>query len=287
MNFHIFCIFIVTLLCTVSSSADSSDGNKCVQEYLRQKGKLGAEFPAVEWSPRCRLIATSAMTILNESIKSRIKSGMPVLSVSCLIEEFTNQEIVDVILKLQVVKKSELSENQKQSLTSETYEEFKNDLASVANKCEADQNKFFELFLDFFGSKRPHNKTLSAMEHNYCFAKYAAENDLLPLKNVELNPDGIDTRNVNCTAIIQEEQARQEQELRQKLIIQKPSVVECILDGYRNQNLFQSQVSTMVLNFLDLPKDIEEAETEKLKATFARVPLISFLCTVADTSESS
>ncbi len=200
MNIKIvyFLMGITFLLCyqvtaKTSDSDDGDSGTECLKKYLQQKGKLEIESTApVELGLRCRFLTTAALRILSATIESRITSGFP-SEAECLNKEFKNQDVADVIVKMEVIKKSELNEHEKQTRSDDAKTELKNDLGNVATTCGTDPNKFIESFNPYLGIKSPLNVTLPSLEHNYCFAKYVADNQLLPLDNIELNPYGIAT----------------------------------------------------------------------------------------------
>lgn len=291
MKIKIFCLLIVTVFScnkvTAESSADDSDTitRECLEEYLEQKGNIKGDFPTREWSFRCRTIAVTALRILNKSVESQINSTIHGSDAACLIKQFKNLEILDLLVKLEVVEQSKLSESEMETRTDETITELRNALVNAALKCRTDQEKFVEIFNGYLGIKSPRNVTLSALEHNFCFAKFVADNHLLPMENIDLNPNGIVTDNVNCDAIINEEREREEADYRNKLKDLKENVIECILEEYRKGQYFQSHISELVVGFLEFPKDIEDAETEKLKATVGQIAYIGFLCSKADTQE--
>lgn len=209
------------------------------------------------------------LKVLNALIQSKITETLPDDAV-CLIKEFKNQEISDVLVKLRIIKKSKLSDDEIRIETNQTSEELKNDLTIVAFKCETDQHKFLEIFKEYFGIKSPRKVTLSALEHYYCFAKYASDNDVLPLKNVDLNPYGIVTEDINCDAIISEERAVQEEKLR-------------VVEEFRSKKLYDADIGAEVFKYLDFPKDIEEKGKEKLKFVYRQAAIIGFLCGIANT----
>lgn len=84
----------------------------------------------------------------------------------------------------------------------------------IASKCGTNETKFIESFDELFGIK---NETLSALEQNYCYAVTTNGNDLLPLRNVNLNPKNIATTRLNCDSIIRNEREDQRDFLRRFL----------------------------------------------------------------------
>lgn len=274
-------VVLSSYLVTGNYSDTSNRGTKCMQEYLRRKGKLEIETPTHQWDLSCRFITTSVLSILSSTIDSKITSSFPD-NAKCLFNEYRNREISDVIVKLDVIRKSELSEYEKQFQSNDTRNELRNELMNVALSCETDPSEFLVAFNVYLGIKSPRNTTQSSLEHNYCFAKYVADNKLLPLDNVELNPFGLTTVGLDCDAIISEQQQREEDDIRKILKPVSPSLVECNIKQYREEKIFQASIKAKVLRFLDFPADVQEAEIKKLKLEFGRIQLSAFLCAVAD-----
>lgn len=255
-------VLIVVAICCLNVTADSDDDSspECLENYLKQKGKLASNFPVrpVTSETTCRFVLVLSLALMRGIIDELITSKNP--TSTCLVREFANQETLDLITKLNVIEESSLSENEMKTQTNETRNELKQDLAKIALQCETDVNKFTETFNDFLGIK---NETLSALQHNYCFAKYASKHDLLPLKNVNLNPNGIETTNIDCRAIIRKERRSNEQDLRDTTKEKMPNSINCVMDVYKNNNVFDTSIATRVLEYVELSKEIKDAESKK------------------------
>lgn len=273
---------------TSSSTDDITDAVHCFKSYLQDKGKLPYDDPSEldAYDIQCRFRATNAITGLLGDIEEIVKSENPCHS-KCLFDEFKNEEIVDVIVKLAVVQRSELSKTEMKTQIYESRIQLKNHLINIANECDTEPGDFVKIFNEYLGIKEPRNVTLSAVEHNYCFAQYAAANDFLPLDNIELNPFGIEALDVDCDTIIQEEQDRVKDIIHKQLTeILSPKSVACAESEYEKANYFQVHITTQVLKYLDFPPDVEEAERLKLADRLSNLSPIPLYCYVAVSNEN-
>lgn len=274
MKFKIYCVLAAILFCfEVSADSLDDEGHECLKEYLKQKGKIESDVSVPQSSVICRFAVATALGFTQEAVEIKIKNHVPD-SAECLIKEFNNNQTLDLVMKIQFIRKSKLSESQIKVQLDESASELREDLRNIALQCDTDGNTFIEAFNDFLGIK---NVTLSALQHNYCLATYAAKKKLLPLENVELNPKGIETTNVNCDAIIQEEHERVEKDIRLQLG-DKPNVVNCIMEEFKNKNFYDDEIRLLVLNYLEFPKEIKEAEAVKTREYLSATYWAGFRC---------
>lgn len=276
MKLKLLCVLIVVgLVCSnVKADDDDDESQVCLETYLRQKGKLGSDFPARQPSPLCIFITPISLKIFEAVVENQIRDKIS-NNTDCLIREFKNQESLDLIVKLGVIEDSELSESKMRIQKSLTRNELRQDLIKIALQCETDENSFIPVFNEYFGIK---NVTLSAMEHNYCFAKYAADHELLPLENVDINPNGIDTTHIKCKAIIRKEHRRQESRVRDRLKEKKRKTKNCVMEAYRNNNIFEYGIMSQVLEYLEFSKEIKDAEANKIAEKIADYSVTIFTC---------
>lgn len=289
MKFKINCLLIVVTLFCSKITADTtdprsdSDDDECIKEYLQHKGKIKSDLPVRPSTLYCRFTAATYLRIILTITERDVKDIIP-NDAECLLKEFKSQEVLDVILKMKVIAESQLND---------TRNELRKDLSSIALKCRTDEKKYIEIFNIFLGIENANknetaapiteeestikNVTLSASEHYYCFAKYTADNKLLRLENVELNPNVIAIVNIKCDAIIKEELERFENELSEK-IDASPMVIACIIKEMKNVNFFDTHISLLVLNYFEFPKETENEERSKLNYNFAKMDFILFYC---------
>ncbi|XP_037032963.1 uncharacterized protein LOC119071944 [Bradysia coprophila] len=282
MKFKLYCVVIVLAISCLNATAnvDDDETNGCLERYLMQKGKLPSHYPARQPSSIvvCRLTTTVYVSFLTRFfevlIENRIKNGT-----ECLKRELKNGGTLDLVIKLNLIEESQLSENEQNIQINETRNELRQDLTKIARQCDTNEDKFIEVFNEQFGIK---NETLSALEHNYCFAKYAADNDLLSLKNVNLNPNNIATTNIDCEAIIRKERRRQEHDVRQKAKAKMENSVNCVMDSYQGNDVFNTGIVMRVLQYVEFPKETRDAETEKAATKLAEFTVAVMVCALTN-----
>jgi len=265
MKLKFVTVLIVVAICCLNVAADSDDDeiDACIENYLKQKGKLARNFPVVPVTStvKCRFASIFTVTLVRRIIVHLINAKHP-NDATCLASEFENHETTDLIVKLNVIDDSKLlSENEMQTQTNETRMELKHDLIKIAIQCGTEITEFIATFNEFLGIK---NVTLSAQQHNYCFAKYAADNGLLPLQNVDLNPYGIQTTHIDCPSIMRKERRAVEQTLRSKTKENMPDRVSCVINAYRNKKIFDTSIASKVLEYVELSKEVKKVETDKV-----------------------
>lgn len=247
--------------------AQSSDGYEydCGANYLVEKGKLKSDFPIRQsaldtlGSLNCTIIALLAVRIYDEQVKTHLQKYIPD-DVDCLIGELEYEETSDLLLKLEVIQASNLSESQKRTQKDETKSEIKQNLDEAALHCGTEEIKLAGSLNDFIGIKIT---TLSASEHMYCYGIFADVHNLLPLEGVNLNPNGIDIGHVNCCAIIAEQSKETEKDLLRKIYETSPKSVSCVLQAYKNGNLFNVRIGLLVLNYFEFSKETKVSEQSK------------------------
>lgn len=271
-------LIVVALVCSnvmANSSNNEDDSEECLEVYLKQKGKLGDDFPVRQSTSTCNLVTIFTITIMEGIVENSIKEEISNNNTECLIREFKNKETLDLLVKLDVIGDSKLSESKIKTETNVTRNELRQDLSKIALQCETDADSFLSIFNSYFGIK---NVTLAAMEHNYCFANYAADNELLPLKNVDLNPNGIVTTHINCNAIIRKERRQEESRVRERTKEKKRKIKTCVMDAYRNNNIFDYYIMSQVLEYLEFSKEVKDEQTNQIGEKIAEYSLTLFMC---------
>lgn len=255
------------------------DGQACVGQYLKQKLKLTESFPSAE-SPlsMCRLVIPVIVQTLNANVKYQVAKEFP-NEVDCLTDEFENKDGVDYLLKLDLIRSSSLlSDSAKSNPLEETSSEFKDMLEQIAVQCLVDESNFVKIFNENLGIK---NETLAAHQNQYCLAKYAlVDNQLLEVSIVENNPHHIDTNSVNCEHLIDIERSNAEKELKDKLSATETGQrsLDCVMNAFRNGNMFDSRVALKVLSTLDVTSQEKKRETNKISKKLSAFALTTFTC---------
>ncbi|KAG4078484.1 hypothetical protein HA402_009196 [Bradysia odoriphaga] len=265
MKFKFYCVVIVTTISCLNATANDDETNGCLERYLMRKGKLPSDYPARQSASVavCNLVTTSILSDITERFELSHNDTSNESKAECYKREFRNEELADLKIKLRVIQQeSQLPESVQKMQITETLYDIGQKLAKIAVRCKTDENKFNEQL----GVK---NET--AMELNYCFAKYAAENELLPLKNINLNPHDIVITNIVCEAIIAKERLRRENEFHIILSEKGASIgaVNCILNVDKEHDIFNKEIVINVLAYVELPKETKGIESEKAEKNFA------------------
>jgi len=278
-SFAIYGVVICIALCTFVVTAD--ENNECIAQYLNKKGKLDNNFSSTQAPTlsHCRLALPIVLGVMKTLIDDQIKEKLP-NDEDCLIKEFSNKEALDQMLKIGVIKNSNsLGESEIKSQLDETRKDFKDDLEEIAVQCEVAGDKFESIFNDVLGIK---NETLAALESYYCLTKYAADNKVLPLDNVELNPDNIKTEDVDCSAIIARERRIEERDIRNKLQSKSPAVISCVMNAYKSDKLFDWGVAAKILDKVDLPKETKKLGRDQLVEKLSSFGMSTLFCVLQE-----
>ncbi len=273
----LFCVVFCAAVC----SADQNhylNGQACLVQHLKTKGKLNQSFQStLEPTSRCRLVMPLTIQILKTSVTDRVKNDFP-NEADCLNDEFDNKEAVDFLIKLDVIKSSTLlSVSARDTQLEDTRSLFKDDLEDIARQCLVDDKNFVKIFNDVLGIK---NETLVAYQHEYCMAKYVVDNDLLEVNNLDINPQRIDTNNVNCDYIIDVERSKTEKELSDKLSAtpEGQRSLSCVLNAFRSGNMFGYKIALIVLNNLDVTSEVKVEQSNKISVKLGEFAMSTFMC---------
>lgn len=257
----------LSLLCVVFCAALCAadvlgKGDQCFVRHLKAAGKLNADFESTSdpYNPLvCYAWTERTMHMVKSSFNGEIKVEMP-NDADCLTEEFNVTKSVENVFKIRLIEKSNMNDTEKQNQLVEARNEFTELLEKIAVHCQADKQKFINIFQTVLGIK---NETLEAFQTVYCLAKYATDNNLLDMVNVKMNPHNIDTESVNCDGIVDVEKSKAEREIR--TIISGMSTasrsLDCIMDAYKSSETVRFQIALKVLHYLDFPKETKESAT--------------------------
>lgn len=264
----IYCV--VTSLAIYSVEADSQrDGDACLVQYLQLKGKLSADIKSAEPAPSgCDFVTPFTIGVIKSAVFNRIEKEMSLNVARCLIQQLDDRdkEAFDYVVKINVLAaSSSLNESERQTQVEATRNQFKEDLEKIAVHCETDGQKFINIFRDTLGIR---NDSLAVLQYEYCLAKYAVDNGVVVLGDVEINPRHIDSNSVDCEQIMEADKSRNE-----KYFIDKNAVtfageesMNCAVNAYRNNKIYDWSVAFKVLKNLDFSLEKKELEFTKINA---------------------
>lgn len=142
----------------------------------------------------------------------------------CLMEEFENSGLFAELVDIKDAKKAALTDNKKLKLR-EIEGKVKAIFSDAAKKCDSDET-YGGRFDDELGLSPP---------KNYCVTKYLVENVHTHLLTINLNPENIPTRNLDCDSVVTNVKAYFNKELNDVLEIFKESERNCIKTGFESE----------------------------------------------------
>lgn len=272
-------IFIVAIFEIVAGLSNLDEGNSCIIQYLKHKKKLDDDFPspAKPDSVKCRIVIPLLVKTFGNALKIRL-SEKPDMNVDCVMDNFKNSSAMDYMLMREVILMSKDLENSEvtQKMRNST-KALRKILINAAKICKVDQS-FDGLFDDILGLQ---NLSITVLEHNYCFTKYALDNELIEVKHVNINPRRIPTANLDCEEMIEKNQIMREKQLLEKINQKNLSheQVQCILDKYRSEKAFASNIALEVIDILNI--SYEEKRTNRMRVAAQLEQFITsfFVCT--------
>lgn len=225
----------------------------CLVKYLQNKGKLTRNFQTAlpASSVLCRFITPWALQTVNDAASDLVEEAFPTAT-DCLTMGFRDKEVIDYIMKIQVLGVSEALDSREIRLET-TRSKFKQELESIASNCQIDQKDFVKLFNRNLGIK---NDTLEMVQYEYCLAKYIVDNNVLELDNVEMNPQHITPDSVDCDSIIDADKRKIEEGLNGKgseKLSQRS--MSCIVDSYRSMKMYDWSAVAKVLQLFEVPRE--------------------------------
>lgn len=275
MKFAIRClaVYIYAQFLYVSASGNAfNDGEACLIQYLHKKGKLDDNFTSIEKpSPNCLFVMPLTKMVLRKTFTDRIDSEIPNHS-DCLKARFDSQETLDLVIKISVIREVDIKTE-----LDPVRRALHDDLKNIMSHCDTNDESFLAIFNDYLGNK---NETLAVLQEDYCVSKYVADNNILDLSNVELNPNRIDTENLNCNQMVEKLKNDSEQELSDKIasLPHGKKILVCVMDAYKTNKIFETGIALKVLYNLDVPKDLKESEKVRLTQILSGFGLATFNC---------
>lgn len=281
-QFTIQCVVVSVVvgaaLCYVQLN-NQQEEEACLVQYLQAKEKLSTDFLSdLPASSQCRLITPLQMQIMRITAADFIKKDEPNVVADCLTKEFNDKEAIDYVVKICVLDASRsLSESERRTQLETTRYEFTQELKNIANFCQTDDNKFIKIFNDNLGFK---NNSLEVVQYEYCLAKYAVDNKVLELANVEMNPQQIHKDSVNCDHIIAADKRKSEKDLTDKtsITLKGQRSRNCVIDSYRSFKMYDWTVALKVLNNLDFSRETKKVEANRIIEKIAEFALTIFAC---------
>lgn len=279
MKLAVILIFLVAISEIVAGLSNLDEGNSCIIQYLKSKKKLDDDFPSPMQpdSSKCRLVMPLLLRTFGNALRIRLSEKSDI-DVDCVMDNFKNSSAMDYMLMREVIPMSKDLENSEitQRMRNST-KALRKILINTAKKCKIDSS-FGGLFDDILGLQ---NVSIPVLEHNFCFTKYALDNELIEVKHVNINPRRITTTNLDCEEMILRNQIMREKQLLEKLNRRNLSHehIQCILDKYRTEKAFASNIALEVIDILNISYEEKRTNRERVAAQLEQFITSIFVCT--------
>jgi hypothetical protein len=272
--------FFVLIILKIVAGSYLDEGTSCIIQYLKNKKTLEEDFPtpAAIDSAKCRVVMPLLLRTFGSALRTQLSEKLTEIDVECVMSNFQNTSAIDHMLMRDIVPMSRELENSEitQKVRNST-KVLRKILLSVARKCNFDQS-YGGLFDDILGLQ---NLSIPVLERNYCFTKYAIDNKLIEVKHVNVNPRRIPTANVDCDEMLDKNQIEREKRLLDKLNQRKLSHenIQCIMDKYRSEKAFASNVALEVINILNISYEEKRSNREQIANQLESFIKSIFACT--------
>ncbi|XP_037050196.1 uncharacterized protein LOC119084356 [Bradysia coprophila] len=253
---------------------DGSTDCECTLRALKAEGKLDFDFPMSKEPPKCRLTLSELNQAVRADMREFVEKKMPNDS-NCLPDELAKSEkTMDLILIMSSIQQAAFfSESEKNFRLINFRNEMRTNLKEIAVKCRASEDEFVSLFRKVFEN----NETLIAMESTYCLAKYVTDKEILDLPDVNLNPNNIKIKNLNCSIVVEEEMRKDEERVRDHITLRDEAAVACLMNVYKENKIFELAFAALVLRDLEMPAETKQIQRSKydVKRAHLSAPFIN------------
>ena len=203
-------LLIVLFFCIVplvsAKSIKGRETSTCIADYLKSislmSADLGSNNPP---SLLCQAIVDVTKIQILQSVRFEIQNDIEMRSeADCIMENLKKSNFGNNLLLIYVIEASEeIDETEKSEKLNLAKTTITQDTFNSFVSCKG-RTKFGEMFDSFLEPKTSSEEKTDPKE-DYCIRKRIIENKLITLENVNLqmNPQNIDTSNVDCNIVYQ------------------------------------------------------------------------------------
>lgn len=261
MNF--FAIFLISCLLEVvnGNKKDKSDdlSYSCIVRFLQIKGKLEDSFPSTSApSGLCRVLLPLLFANHSEKLVLKLYETKSVKA-KCVFDALKNSEFIEFELKLEIFSQARhLTINERRKREYEVMINQRKLLIDTARICRSD-SKYGGIFDEILGT----NSSLTLLQENYCFQKYAIDNRFMEIPGIQLGSDAI---NVECRKVVETKKRQSERKLTDAFHRNHYSraAIDCLLEKYRHEQIFGWNLAKELLTKLDFPPNVRIMEEMRI-----------------------
>lgn len=257
-------LLLFACLCHFGTADLLDQGNKCVVEYLKEKKLLEQSFPAPEATQpiSCSLALRFTLPTVKKMLSEMIKDKEGIKE-ECVKEKLESSLMTEYVLMEQVVETADsLSNLDREHKITEVKAAIKNILHEVASDCDSDP-AYAGVFDNYLSLK---NETLEFLQQDYCNTKYSIDNGMLQVGDININPGGIDTAQLNCDDIIEKQRRKAQDEMDKKFrasaIPERQRI--CVINKFKTTKMFEKAIAIAAVEKLDIPFELKNENKNRL-----------------------
>lgn len=265
---------LVSIFLQISNGfSRSNDLNEaCIIRILQIRGKIEEDLPTQEApSELCRILLPLIYANHSEKLCVMLWETKSIRA-ECVIEDLMKNDYIDLQLKYEVYEKLQsLSKKDRKNRLDVVRNAKRIILINAADKCKSDFS-YGGIFDEILGK----NSNLRAHQKEHCLLKYAVESKFLYLRDVNLNPHGIDTRYLECVPILVQCQDDAEEKFMIALMDRQYSAdaINCLMERYKDDRIFGYNIALDFLRKMDINVKVkrnEEFRISKIISDYSRM----------------
>lgn len=272
-------VFLLSIFLHISNGviSRSNDLNQaCIIRILQIRGKIEEDLPAQEApSELCRILLPLIYANYSEKLCVMLWETKSIKA-QCVIEDLLKNDYVDLQLKFEVYEKLEKpSKKDREKKLEGVRVAMRDILLNAAEKCKSDfsYGGIFEEILDI-------NSNQKVFQKEYCLLKYVVENKFLIIRNLNINPHGIETRYLECKAILVQCQDDAEEKFMLALMDREYSsdAINCLMERYKEDRIFGWNTALEFLRKLEINEKVKRNEDFRISKMFSDYSKMSSNC---------
>lgn len=277
LSLYLLSIFTHFTIGDVKKPVGNEDLNHaCIIRFLQIRGKMDETIQtAPAPADMCRILLPLVYANHSERLCLRLWETKSVKA-ECVFEKLKKFEFIDLELKYEIFTKSKsIPKSSKRKYIYEVTVAQREALTQTAKTCKSDFT-YGGLFDGILGI----NSSLIALQKEYCLLKYALENKFLDIKHININPRGIDTRSVECTAVLVQAQDDSEDKLLEAFKYRKYSsdAIKCLLEKYKDERIFGWNLAKDLLYKIKIGEHVKHSEDWRISKKLSDFNRISSNC---------
>lgn len=269
------CLQVIALIILISYSSIEAAKSynptmiNCYIRHLKNANELGDDIQELEngnSETNCDEIINNMKTqLIRETIKNIHKRLNISNKKQCVGDNLKENKILNKTFKVVVYEVLQESTGKNyENEVREANDKLENVIEDSATYCLFKED-FGELFDELFTDSSEEDD----LEADYCARKHVLDNNLLDTSvyTLKVNPNNINTENVNCVEKLKEVIKKIEDDLAEGMKKDEPEManknLECRLNAFRGDNTYDKMIATFFFSEINMTEEQKEIEKKK------------------------